>query len=93
LRLSENRVPRGIFGPKRDEVTGGWRKLHNEVLHGLYSSRKYYQGHEIKKDEKDEACSMHRETRNTYKISVGNLKGKVYSEDPSVDGRIILKWF
>jgi hypothetical protein len=27
-----------IFGPKRDEVTGGWRKLHNEELHGLYSS-------------------------------------------------------
>jgi hypothetical protein len=27
-----------IFGPKRDEVTGGWRKLHNEELHNLYSS-------------------------------------------------------
>jgi hypothetical protein len=33
--LSENRR---IFGPKRDEVTGGWRKLHNEELHNLYSS-------------------------------------------------------
>jgi hypothetical protein len=32
----ENRVLRGIFGPKRDEVTGGWRKLHNEELHNLY---------------------------------------------------------
>jgi hypothetical protein len=31
-------VLRRIFGPKRDEVTGGWRKLHNEELHGLYSS-------------------------------------------------------
>jgi hypothetical protein len=31
-------VLRKIFGPKRDEVTGGWRKLHNEELHGLYSS-------------------------------------------------------
>jgi hypothetical protein len=29
----ENRVLRGIFGPKKDEVTGGWRKLHNEELH------------------------------------------------------------
>jgi hypothetical protein len=29
---------RRIFGPKRDEVTGGWRKLHNEELHNLYSS-------------------------------------------------------
>jgi hypothetical protein len=34
----ENRMLRRIFGPKRDEVAGGWRKLHNEELHGLYSS-------------------------------------------------------
>jgi hypothetical protein len=34
----ENRVLRRIFGPKRDEVTEGWRKLHNEELHNLYSS-------------------------------------------------------
>jgi hypothetical protein len=37
LRVFENRVMR-IFGPKRDEVTGGWRKLHNEELRNLYSS-------------------------------------------------------
>jgi hypothetical protein len=34
----ENRVLRRIFGLKRDEVTGGWRKLHNEELHNVYSS-------------------------------------------------------
>jgi hypothetical protein len=34
----ENRVPRRIFGPRRDEVMGDWRKLHNEELHNLYSS-------------------------------------------------------
>jgi hypothetical protein len=34
----ENRVLRRIFGPKRDGVTGGWRKLYNEELHNLYSS-------------------------------------------------------
>jgi hypothetical protein len=34
----ENRVLRRIFGPKREEVTGGWRKLHNEELHDLNSS-------------------------------------------------------
>jgi hypothetical protein len=38
LRVFENRVLRRIFGPKSDEVTEGWRKLHNEELHGLYSS-------------------------------------------------------
>jgi hypothetical protein len=37
LRIFENRVLRRIFEPKRDEVTGGWRKLHNEELHYLYS--------------------------------------------------------
>jgi hypothetical protein len=34
----ENRLLKRIFGPKRDEVTGGWRKLHNEKLRNLYSS-------------------------------------------------------
>jgi hypothetical protein len=34
----ENRVLKGIFGPKRDEVTAEWRKIHNEELRNLYSS-------------------------------------------------------
>jgi hypothetical protein len=38
LRVFENRVLRRKFGPKRDEVTGGWRELHNEELHNLYCS-------------------------------------------------------
>jgi hypothetical protein len=37
LRVFENRVLRRVFGPKRDEVTGEWRKLHNEELSDLYS--------------------------------------------------------
>ena len=38
LRVFENRVLRRVFGPKRDEVTGKWRKLHNEELNDLYCS-------------------------------------------------------
>jgi hypothetical protein len=38
LRVFENRVLRRIFGPKREEVTGGWRRLHNEELHNLHAS-------------------------------------------------------
>jgi hypothetical protein len=38
LRLFENRVLRRIFGPKKDDVKGGWRKLHNVELHNLHSS-------------------------------------------------------
>jgi hypothetical protein len=39
LRVLENRVVRSIFGSRRDEVTGDWRKLHNEELSDLYSSK------------------------------------------------------
>jgi hypothetical protein len=39
LRVFENRVLRRVFGPKRDEVRGEWRKLHSEELHNLYSSQ------------------------------------------------------
>jgi len=38
LRVYENKVLRRIFGPRRDEVTGEWRRLHNEDLNDLYSS-------------------------------------------------------
>jgi hypothetical protein len=38
LRVFENKVLRRIYGPKKNEVTGGWRKLHNEELPDLYSS-------------------------------------------------------
>jgi hypothetical protein len=55
--MSENRVLRRIFGPKRDEVTGKWRELHNEELHNLYSSPKYCAGDKIEKDEMGGVCS------------------------------------
>jgi hypothetical protein len=38
LRVFENKVPRRIFGPKKEEVEGGWRRLHNEGLHNLHTS-------------------------------------------------------
>jgi hypothetical protein len=43
LRVFENRVLKKIFGPKRDEVTGEWRRLHNEDLNDLYSSPNIFQ--------------------------------------------------
>jgi hypothetical protein len=38
LRVLENRVPRKVFGPKREEVKGEWRKLHSKKLHNVYYS-------------------------------------------------------
>jgi hypothetical protein len=72
----ENRVLRGIFGPKRDEVIGGWRKLHNEGLHNLYCSpsiiriitpkRMRWAGHVARMGPK----------RIAYRILVGKPEGK-----------------
>jgi hypothetical protein len=62
---------RRIFGPKRDEVTGGWRKLHNEELHNLYSSPG-----QDKKGEMGGACSTNGEERNAYRILMGKPEGK-----------------
>jgi hypothetical protein len=66
--LFENRVLRRIFGPKKDGVTGGWRKLHNEELHNLYSSsskiriiksrRMRWAGHVARMGEKWNVCSL-----------------------------------
>jgi hypothetical protein len=75
LRVFESRVLR-IFGPKRDGVTGGWRKLHNEELHNLYSSqsiirivksrRVRWAGHVARMGEK----------RNVYRLLVGKPERK-----------------
>jgi len=51
----ENRVLRRIFGPRRDEVTGGWRRIHNEELNDLYSSP----GDKIEKNEMGWACGAY----------------------------------
>jgi hypothetical protein len=53
-KIFENKMLRRIFGPKKDEVTGGCRKLHN-----LYSSPKYSKNNQVKKDEIGRACSTH----------------------------------
>jgi hypothetical protein len=76
LRVFENRVLRMIFGPTRDEVTGEWRKLHNEELRDVYSSpsiikiitsrRMRWTGHVQRMGQK----------MNTYRLLVGKPEGK-----------------
>jgi hypothetical protein len=71
LRVFENRVLRRVFEPRRDEVTGEWRKLHNEELNDLYSlpnimrvvkSRIRWAGHVARMEEKRGAQGVGRET-------------------------------
>jgi hypothetical protein len=57
LRVFENRVLRGIFGPKRNEVTGDWRKLYNEELHNLYSSSSIIRMIKSRRMRSGRACS------------------------------------
>jgi hypothetical protein len=66
----ENRVLRGIFGPKRDEVTGGWRKMHNEELHNLYSSPSIIRMMKSKEGGMGRACRTNGENKNVYRILV-----------------------
>jgi hypothetical protein len=57
LRELESRVLRRLFGPKRDEVTGEWRKRHNEELNYLLLLTHYCAGDKIEKNEMGGACS------------------------------------
>jgi len=76
LRLLENRVLRRIFGPKRDEVTGEWRKLHNEELNDLYSSPNIMRV--IKRRRMRWAGHVARmgEERRLYRVLVGKPEGR-----------------
>jgi hypothetical protein len=91
LRVFENRVLRGVFGAKRDEVTGEWRKLHIQKLNDLYcspyiarviTSRMRWVGC-VATIGRREACTG---------FWWGNLRERDHCGDPGVDGRIILRW-
>jgi hypothetical protein len=76
LRVFENRVLRRIFGPKRDEVTGEWRKLHNEELHDLYSSPSIIRIIKSRRMRWAGHVGRMREKRNSYRLLVGKPEGK-----------------
>jgi hypothetical protein len=92
LRAFENRVMRRIFGPKRDEVTGEWRKLHNKELHNLYSSpdiikqvksrRLWWAGHVARMGEERKCTRFWWETP----------KERDHLEDQGVYGRMGSEW-
>jgi hypothetical protein len=85
----ENRVLKRVYGPKREEVTGDRRRVHNEELHNLYASP-YVIG-VIKSRRMGRAVRVARmeEIRNVLIIFVGKSEVRGHSEDLGVDGRII----
>jgi hypothetical protein len=72
----ENRVLRRIFGPKRDEVTGEWRKLHNEELHNLYSSPDIIRQDKSRRMRWASHVARMGEERNVYRVLVEKPEGK-----------------
>jgi hypothetical protein len=72
----ENRVLRRIFGPQRDEVTGGWGKQHNEELHGLYSTPSIIRVIKARRMKLAGHVARMGEVRGTYNILVGRPEGR-----------------
>jgi hypothetical protein len=91
LRLFENRVLSRIFGPKRDVLTGEWRKLHNEELNDLYSSPNIVR---VTKSRRMR-CAGHvarKVGREVYTDFLwGNKRERDDLEDPGIDGRIMFR--
>jgi hypothetical protein len=76
LRVFENRVLRRVFGPKRDEVTGEWRKLHNEELKDLYSSPSIVQVVKSRRMRWAGHVARMGEERGVHRVLVGKPEGK-----------------
>jgi hypothetical protein len=85
LRVFENRVLRRILGPKRDEVTGEWRKLHNKEL-DLYSSPKVVRVVKSRRMRWAGHVARMGEGRGVYRVLVENLRERDHIVDPVVGG-------
>jgi hypothetical protein len=90
--MFDNRVLRKIFGPKKDEITVEWRKLHNEELCDSYPSPNKIRV--IKSRIMGWAGNVARmgNRRGAYRVLLGRPEGKIPLGIHRLDGRIILKW-
>ena len=76
LRVFENRVLRRIFGPRRDEVTGEWRRLHNEELNDLYCSPNIVRVIKSRRMRWAEHVARMGEEKGVYRVLVGKPEGR-----------------
>jgi hypothetical protein len=72
----ENRVRRRIFGPKREEVAGGWRRLHHQGFHNLYSSPNFIRVNKSSRMRWTGHVMRMGNVRNAYEVLVGKVEGK-----------------
>ena len=91
VRVFENRVLR-IFGPKRDEVTGQWRKIHNEQLNNMYSSPNIFRVIKSRRMRLAGHVARMGERRGVDRVLWRNLRERDHLGDEGIDGRIILRW-
>jgi hypothetical protein len=82
-------VVRRIFGPKREEVMRGWRRLHNEELHNLYTSPNIIRLIKSSRMSRTGNVACTGETRNAYKFWPENVKRRVHSADLGVDVKVM----
>jgi hypothetical protein len=92
LRVFENKVLRRIFVSKRDEVTGGWRKLHNEEFHDLYFSPSIIRLIKSRRMRWAGYVARMGKKRNAYRLLVGKPEGKRPLGRPRRRWGTILKW-
>jgi hypothetical protein len=88
--VSENRVLRRIFGPKREE-DGSWRKLHNDELHNLYSSPNIVRVIKSRRMRWAGHVARMGEGRGAYRV-LGGPKVRDHWKDLGIGGRITLRW-
>jgi len=91
LQLPSRYLTVRIFGPKRNEVTGEWRKLHNEELNDLYSSPNTVRVIKSRMRWAGHVAHMGKR-RGVYRVWWVNLRERDRLGDQGVDGRIILRW-
>jgi len=92
LRVFENRVLRRVFGSKRDEVTGEWRKLHSEELRDLYSLSNIVRVVKSRRMRRAGHVARMGEGRGVDRVLVGKSEGKRPLGRPRRRWRIILRW-